>query len=324
MHRWLSVLPMLFLGQCLSGSTPGAPSPVQAQRLTISSEPVPLNTSNPLQRTVGRLTYVGGWRLTSDARAFGGLSALDIDGNRITAISDIGAIIRFRFGRFGNASDASLKPVPRGCGPVVAKVDNDTESLAHDDARQTWWIGMEYRNKICRTNADFSAARFFAPRDMADWPKKRGPESLLRLKDGRFLTIAEENLGDDATHRALIFDRDPTDPAARVTKLNYRSPEGFSPTDAAQLPDGRILILNRNFGLPSLFTGQLVLLDPSPMTAGSTLQGQVIARFESPVIADNFEGLSVTTENSQTIIWIVSDDNYARWQRTLLLKFRLN
>ena len=122
----------------------------------------------------------------------------------------------------------------------------------------------------------------------------------------------------------MLFDRDPVDPAALATILGYRPPEGFDPTDAAQLPDGRILILNRRFALDSLFTGVLVLLDPSAMRKGDVLTGRVIARFEPPVISDNYEGLSVAMENGRPIIWIVSDDNYERWQRTLLLKFALD
>jgi hypothetical protein len=323
MRRWPALLLLLFLGQCLSGSTPGTPSIVKAQKLTIFSQPVRLDPSNPQRQRNGRLTFLGGWHLTSDARIFGGLSALDVNGNRVTALSDIGAIIRFRLGRFGTVSDASLSPIPSGCGPVKAKTDNDTESLAHDGARSSWWIGMEWRNIICRTNGDFTQSRFVAPRDMADWPRKRGPESLLRLNDGRFLTIAEEKF-DQSVHRAILFDRDPTDPAAKAVQLSYRGPDGFSPVDAAQLPDGRILVLNRRFALTSLFTANLMLLDPSAMTPGSILSGQVIATFESPVITDNFEGLAVSTENRRTIIWIVSDDNYMRWQRTLLLKFALD
>lgn len=323
MRRWPALLLLLFLGQCLSGSTPGAPSIVRAQTLTIFSQPVALDSANPRRQRIGRLTYLGGWQLTSNARVFGGLSALDVNGNRVTALSDIGAIIRFRFGRFGNVSDASLSPVPRGCGPVTKKTDNDTESLAHDGTRTNWWIGMEWRNIICRTNNDFTQGRFVAPPEMADWPRKRGPEALARLNDGRFLTIAEENF-DQSVHRAVLFDRDPTDPAARATRLSYRGMDGFSPTDIAQLPDGRILVLNRRFAFTSLFSANLVLLDPSPMTAGSVLSGQVIAQFESPVIVDNFEGLTVDAENGRPIIWIVSDDNYMRWQRTLLLKFALD
>ena len=324
MRRFLPLVLLFLLGQCLGGSTPGAPSPVVSQRLTITSTPVLLDSSNPSRRRVGALTYLGGWKLTSDVRAFGGLSALDVNGNRITTVSDIGAIIRFRFGRFGAVSNADLKRVPSGCGPVVRKSDNDTESLTHDDARQTWWIGMEWRNVICRTDGNFSHGKGVAPQEIAGWPKKRGPETLLRLSDGQFLTIAEQGIDNGAVHPAVLFDRDPVDPTAHPITLGYRPPVGFDPTDAAQLPDGRILVLNRRFALDSLFTGVLVLLDPSAMKQSDVLTGRVIARFEPPVISDNFEGLSITTENGRLIVWIVSDDNYERWQRTLLLKFVLN
>jgi len=87
----LDIVPLLFLGQCLGGSTPGAPSPVESRRITISSMPVLLDTSDPSRVRVGALTFLGGWNLKSDARSFGGLSALDVNGNRVTAISDIGA-----------------------------------------------------------------------------------------------------------------------------------------------------------------------------------------------------------------------------------------
>jgi hypothetical protein len=324
MRRWLSLLLLLFLGQCLSGSTPGVPTRVMAQRLVIASTPVMLDSSDPKRRQLGRLTYLGGWHLTSAARVFGGLSAIDVNANQITAVSDVGAIIRFRFGRFGAASDAQLVPVPIGCGPTKAKTDNDTESLAHDSARKNWWIGTEYRNTICKTDADFTVGRFVAPHAMANWPKKRGPETLFQLNDGRLLTIAEQGPDQGALRPALLFSGDPTDTNVQIMPLSYRPPEGFDPTDATQLPDGRILVLNRRFSLPALFTGQLVLIDKPIFSKGAILSGQVIARFESPVITDNFEGISVSTENGRTIVWIVSDNNYMRWERTLVLKFALN
>ena len=324
MRRFPGLLLLLFLVQCLGGSTPGAPSPVVSQHLTIASTPVGLDSSDPARRRLGELRYLGGWALTSDVRSFGGLSALDVDGNRVTALSDIGAVVRFRLGRFGRVSDADLQRVPSGCGPMVRKNDNDTESLAHDDMRHNWWIGMEWRNVVCRANRDFSSGQDTAPSAIKGWRRKKGPETLLRLQDGRFLTIAEGAIDNDRIRPVVLFDRDPNDPAVKVTRLAYRSPDGFDPTDAAQLPDGRILVLNRRFALNSLFTGTLVMLDPSSLSAGDILLGRVIARFEPPVVSDNYEGLSITTENGHAIIWIVSDNNYNRWQRTLLLKFALN
>ena len=321
---YIFLLPVL-LGQCVDGSIPGTVTPVQNQRITINSAPVTLDTSYPARRRVGALRFLGGWHLTSDARSFGGLSALDVDGNRVTALGDGGTVVRFRLGRFGNASDASIIRLPDGCGKVVRKYDNDTEALAHDGKRTNWWVAYESRNAICRTSADFTVGESVArPDAITAWPRKSGPESMTRLADGRFLVIAEDARDYGDIRPAVIFDRDPTDPAAVATTLGYRAPFGFKPTDVAQLPDGRLLVLNRRFALTSLFSAKLVLLPPLEEKPRGVLQGPTIAQLQSPVIADNFEGLSVSVENGKPIIWMISDNNFMRWQRTLLLKFALD
>ncbi len=325
MRRATTILFTLMLGQCIDGSMPAIITPAPDQRIDIASQPVALDTSYPTRRRVGALRFMGAWHLTSDIRGFGGLSALDVNGNRVTALGDGGTIIRFRLGRFGTASDATITRLPEQCGRVVRKMDNDTESLAHDDARRAWWVGYEGRNAICRINTDFSAGEVIArPRAIARWRQKGGAESMTRLGDGRFLLIAEESLDNGGVHEMVLFDRDPTDRAAIATSLGYRPPAGYKPTEVAQLPDGRLLVLNRRFALWSLFTSKLVLINALPVNPRGVTQGRVIADFASPVIADNFEGLSVTQENGKPVLWVISDDNFMRWQRTLLLKFSLD
>ena len=324
MMRWTLLLFALLLAQCLGGSTPNAPAVIKTQALVIASVPVALDSHDPARQRVGALTYLGGWALTSSARVFGGFSALDVVGQQVTMLSDVGAILTFRLGRFGTAADARLVPVPTGCGRVTSKVDNDTESLTHNATRTQWWIGFEWHNAICRTDGVFKGGLSARPPAMSDWPRKRGPETLLRLADGRFLTIAEGSPDGGRARPAVMFDRDPIDPAARLIRLGYRPPDGFDPTDATQLADGRILILNRKFALTSLFTAAIVMVDPDQLRTGVVVEGTPVARFESPVITDNFEGIATTRENGRTIVWLVSDDNYMRWQRTLLLKFALD
>lgn len=320
---FIFILPVL-LGQCVDGSMPALITPIAAQRIEISSRPVLLDTSDPMRRRIGALTFKGGWQMTSAARGFGGLSALDVNGNRVTALGDGGTIIRFRLGRFGHASDGSIAPMPAGCGRVLRKADNDTEALTHDAARDHWWIAYESRNAICRLNADFTAGtNVRVPREIAVWHPKMGAEAMVRLNDGRFLVIAESVSSTTGVAQAFLFDRDPTEPAALSIKLGYRPKAGFKPTDVAQLPDGRLLILNRRFTPWTLFTTELVVADAPGNNTGA-FEGNSIARFEAPVITENFEGLAVSTEQGKTIIWLISDDNFMRWQRTQLLKFALD
>jgi hypothetical protein len=321
---YVFLLPVL-LGQCLDGSMPAAITTSPNTRITIASTPVALDTSYPGRKRVGALRFLGGWQLTSNTRGFGGLSALDVNGSTVTMLGDGGTITRFRIGRFGNASAASIIRMPRGCGEIIRKSDNDTEALAHDGNRTKWWVSYEWRNAVCRTNRDFTIGEAVrAPVAMARWPQKSGPESMTRLADGRFLLIAEDAEDGSRLSPAALFDRDPTDPNAVATTFSYQAPTGFKPTDIAELPDGRILVLNRRFALTSLFSAEITLLPPVGRNPNRTLSGPTIARFQTPVVADNFEGLSITEENGKTIIWLLSDDNFMRWQRTLLLKFALD
>ncbi len=325
MRRFFIALFPLLLGQCIDGSVPAAITPAPDQRLQIESAPVMLDASHPDRRRIGALTFLGGWSLTSETRGFGTMSAIDVDGDQVTALGDNGSIIRFRLGRFGNISDAEVFRVPDTCGTVVSKHDNDTEALTHSPDRQTWWISYEWRNRICRTNDDISAAEMTVePASIATWPRKNGAETMLRLSDGRFLIIAEDVKSGRDPVRAVLFDRDPTDPEAKAALFGFRPPEGYRPVDATQLPDGRILVLNRRFALPALFTSKIVLVDAIGTEVPAILEGRTIATLEAPAITDNFEGIAAEQVNGQTIIWLVSDDNLMRWQRTLLLKFKLN
>ena len=40
-------------------------------------------------------------------------------------------------------------------------------------------------------------------------------------------------------------------------------------------------------------------------------------------LADNYEGAAVTTDGARIFLWLVSDNNFNRWQRSLLVQFEL-
>ncbi|MDD3799832.1 MAG: esterase-like activity of phytase family protein, partial [Novosphingobium sp.] len=99
----------------------------------------------------------------------------------------------------------------------------------------------------------------------------------------------------------------------------------YRPTDMAQLPDGRVLVLLRRlvWPMPPRFAGKIAIADPAEIRKDGTWTGKVAANLASPLPTDNFEGLAVETgEDGETIVWVISDDNTARSQRTILLKLR--
>lgn len=292
------------------------PGPGEAAGARLFAEAVPLNPDDPAQQDLGPLRYLGGWKLTSDDRRFGAISGLAVDGDRLLALSDQGIIFRFSPPPTGNSVE--IIPLLEGPGDRGSKADRDSESLVLHDGRI--WLGYENSNQIWRYRVgDWRAEASHRPNTMRRWAGNRGAESLARLADGRFLAIRED-VDAEGVSDAVLFAGDPTDPDTQATALKVDPPPQFRFTDAAQLPDGRLLLLARSVGLMTGWTGRLFVAG-LPAEASQLMPIQEIARFESPLTRDNLEGLAVAQENGRTIVWIASDDNLFGLQRTLLLKF---
>jgi hypothetical protein len=315
MGRWLVLALLLFN----FGSAVARP---HSSRL--DAVPLALDPGDAADRLVGRLRYVQGWVLTSRDPRFGGLSSLAVRGAHILALSDTGWL--FAFDRHG-ADFTGLTGVPlrdRAGAMALNKVDRDTESMTLSADGKQIWIGLERSNAIWRYGDPAAAAEAVAaPAAMRKWPSNTGPESLVRLRDGRFIVISEDGGGPGGAKDALLYDRDPTDPRAVPIRFGYRAPAGFDPTDAAEMPDGRLLVLNRRFAPLDGFAAVVTMIDPRRIAPDAILAGEEIARLAPPLSVDNMEGLAVTEEAGQLVVWLVSDDNFSPFERTLLMKFAL-
>jgi hypothetical protein len=320
--RWRRAALVVGTGAMLATITyPGSPLPPPAPvDATYEAEPVPLDPDEPGQRQVGRLVYLGGWSLRSDARWFGGLSGMAVGPERILAASDAGSLLLFdRPDRAGRG--LRIAPLLQGPGPLDEKTARDLEAIAVHDGSA--WISFENRNQIWRYRlSDLAAVARAGPAPMRRWPTNRGGEALVRLPDGRFLMLGETREEDGASP-ALLFLGDPTAPDTRIMPLRYRAPPGYRATAAATLPDRRLLLLNRGISPIGLFSAQLLVADAPRSEQGAIIEGEEVATLAAPLTRDNFEALSVTQEGGRTIVWIASDDNFMPFQRTLLMKFEL-
>ena len=328
MRILLSILLILLFVPSWSGEPRLALLPARAE---MTAHRVLLDPLDPKRVKLGGLTFLGGVYLTGPAPAFGGFSAMSVEGDRFTLLSDGGNIVRFRMGPDWQVRDPHFAELPDGPGTGWEKADRDSESLTRDPANGQLWVGFERANAIWRFAPGFARAEArAAPRAMAGWPMNGGPESLVRLRDGSFIVLAEDadvernGVEQPDVKQALWFAGDPTRPKQRSFAFGYRAPRGFKPTDLAELPDGRLAVLNRKASLREGFTAVLTIVDRGAVRPGRIAAGQEVARFAAPVVHDNFEALAVTREGDSTILWIASDDNQLFLQRSLLLKFRLD
>ena len=296
--------------------------PVYPDRATIAFQAVPLDEDDPARRRLGSLSYLGGWAISSNDPRFGGISAIHIEDGMVLAVSDAGSLIRFSLPGAGPAS-IDVRPLPDGPGSAGSKLDRDAEAMTVHEGRA--WIGFEQRNAVWRYRlGDWRSDVATRPPAMRRWPSNGGSEAMVRLPDGRFLVFSEDRLRRDGTSEVLLFAGDPALAETPSTSLGYRPPKGYRITDAALLPDGRLLFLNRRFRILEGVSAKLTVGPFPPASGDEPLGGAEIAHFEEPVTVDNMEAMDVTREGGKTIVWVTSDDNLNALQRTLLLKFALD
>jgi hypothetical protein len=284
-------------------------------------EPVPLREGAPQARRLGALTFIEGWWLRSNHPHFGGISAMHVNGRSVLALSDGGMLMRFDVPTRAARIPLAIGGLVEAPGP--GKKQRDSEAMVVHEGRA--WISFERENAVLRYHtANWRSDASAKPEEMRRWSVNSGSEAMVRLRDGRFLIFAEGFGLRDGTSEALLFRGDPAVPGTKVVRLNYRPPPGFRITDAAELPDGRLLFLNRHISIFQGFLAKLTVADPPDLRPGAVISGREIAHFQPPVTTDNYEALSIVQERGRTILWIASDDNFMGFQRTLLLKFALD
>lgn len=311
---------LAFLAAVALGLAPGTfvrtPAPVHDDRPILTLEPIDVD-----RVTRGEVTVEGLWELSSPNSNFGSYSGLvAISPGELLAVGDAGGWLRFAPPdgegsppRFGALRKANLR----------RKSAVDAEAVDYDPASGQVWVAYEVTNLVERSGLDFANVKSVQPDAMSNWPITSGPESMARLSDGRFIVIGEGSpdwLGDG--YPGLLFDGDPID-GADVLRFGFDPPDGFRATDLATLTDGRVLILMRKIEgiFPPAFATMIALADPREIREGETWESREIATLGTDLPHDNFEGIAaVARADGSFTLWIISDDNGAALQESLLYK----
>ncbi len=258
------------------------------------------------------LSLEGAWHLSSANQRFGGLSAMALETQAtFLAWSDRGDLVRLPWpGADGEAQFLDLPPAR------ALTEGQDIESVVFDVESGTSWMGHESPNIIRRLDPGGVSHIVQVP-EMLDWGANAGAEAMVRLPNGRFLALAEKRL------QGALFAGDPVLYREPVL-FPLDRPAGWRPTDAAVLPDGRVLFLLRKVerALPP-FRVMFALGDPATIAEGEPWTITPFTELTLPDLIDNYEALAVELQDDGALtIWVLSDDNLSAFQRTLLLKLR--
>jgi hypothetical protein len=246
------------------------------------------------------LRLVGAWEVVSPDHRFGGFSALVIDRGDLLAVTDRGFV--WRFGKPSVATQvASIIDLPGGPFSNRFTWNRDAEALARDPLGRGWWIAFEKHHELWLYDHGFSRGLKRVQLGRGRWPTNLGVEGLIARHGPELLIFTEAN-------RRFFRMRGGQGRAGAITGLKWKISE------AAKLPDGSILAIERGFG-PTGFRNRLIELEPDG--AGYRVGARVPLNV-GPL--DNIEGMAVETRPAGAVrLWLISDDNYQRPLRTLLL-----
>jgi hypothetical protein len=314
----------------LSAAALALSSTLGAEPVAVRATPVPLNASDPSQRVVGRLEYRGGLHLTSDHPRFGGISSIRVlpDGERLAAVTDEGSWLSARLvqrkGFLEGVEDVEMGPLLDPDGrPPESKDAHDAESLAlcRDGG---FVVGFEREHRLLRYPAgtgrpDGVPTPVPSPPGLEQAPFNGGIEALAVLREGALFALTEYWIEKD---QIVGWTEGPD----HWKRLGLRFEGALRPADAATLPRGDVLILERAYsGERGIVRVRVRQIGHRSIRPGQGLGGRRVAEFAPPLLLDNYEGIAAVRDRSgETHVYLASDDNFDRaQQRTLLLKFTL-
>lgn len=311
---------------------------LEPQSISISARPITSfgRTRKP-GRPAGKLTWLGGLSLSSSSDYFGGFSGLSIshDGKRVFAASDAGFWMTANLTSNGSGTPSKMTggrvgPFRALSGRVLAggrEVDAEAVSLDKGTLDNgELLIAFEQIHRIGRfpvRNGEIGKpARYLnLPPYIKGLKGNRGLEGMELLAGpnaGKLVMFAEGRRNYDGNLRGWLITK------GRSREIFLKPINGFDITGLAALPDGGFLALERRFRWTEGVKMRIRRVYPDELASGRVILGEVLLDVDSSSNIDNMEGIAVhQDESDQTIITLISDDNFNFFQRNLLLRFAL-
>lgn len=308
------------------------PLPARGEAIPLSSRPLPLDPQAPERTRLGAFEFRGALQLSSPHPRFGGFSALEIDpsGKRLLALSDEGAWLEARLGYdergwLVRADRGRLGALADERGQALGgKQDGDAEAMTRlPDG--SYLVSFEQRLRLWRyphpgrkhPGVAAAARPFDGPAELQRAPENGAIEALTRLADGRLLALSEQ-LESQNGLMGWVCEQ------GSWQALTYLPVPELLPTDATLLPDGDLLIVERGYKREAGPRAALRRLSPSAVRPAARLEPETLAELARPLTLDNSEGLFARRgARGETLVYLLSDDNFSGEQRTLLMLLAL-
>jgi hypothetical protein len=307
------------------------------EKVTVTAIPIDFDRDNPDRKEFGKLIWRGGINLFGKSLYFGGYSGLIVDppGKALLAISDAGTWLRAKIDYDGRKikglSEATVGPILGKDGKALSQdVNRDSEGVGlidGDTSSGTAYVAFERNHRVFRY--PFTREKFGPPAGAIPLPPEskrmdanRGIEALTPIRTGKLkgaTLLFSERLPDKAGNLRGWLIGGPT-----PGPLTLKNIDGFDITDAAALPDGGVVLLERRFRYSEGVKMRVRRIAEKDLRPGTLIEGEVLFEASDNYNIDNMEGMAVhRSATGETILTLISDDNFSPLQRTLLMQFAL-
>jgi hypothetical protein len=135
---------------------------------------------------------------------------------------------------------------------------------------------------------------------------------------GTLIAISERGLDADGNLIAFLIG------GPSPGQFSVRRTDNFDVTDAVLLRSGNLLVLERKFSWLAGIGIRIRRIVLKSLAPGAVVDGPSIFDADLGHEIDNMEGIDAhVTDEGDTVLTMVSDDNFSMLQRTLLLQFTL-
>lgn len=286
------------------------------------------------ERRFGDLLFRSGLVLTSSDDAFGGISGWwrSPDGGRFVGVTDqaqwLTGSVNYAGGRLAGLAEVAVSPILGEDGrPLRRSRSYDTEALAMADGIA--YVGIERVHEVrrfewARDGVAARGIRIEVPAEAARAPDNASIEAVAVAPAGHPLAGAVLAVAENARPRASAPTRGWVLTGPARFGFDVARSDDFDITDAAFLGTGELLLLERRYSRQRGVACRMRRVAPDAIREGPTINGPVIFEVDDRFEIDNMEAVALhRDETGETVLTLLSDDNFSPAQRTLMLEFAL-
>lgn len=312
---------------------------LKPQEIKLSARPVPFRRGKPGQKIFGKLVFRGGFVLRSSSDYWGGLSgiALSRDGQKGVLVSDAGFWAQLKL---SYANNRLVAPKAARVGPLQAlkgrplkrQRDRDAEAITLVDDKRflgQCYISFEDNHRVGRfrlTPDGVTGPQSYLPLRSVTGQLRgnAGLESLSVLRGGRLkgalAAISQSRKDRSGNFIGWLYHK------SRLRKIRFTPPplDMYRITDAVSTANGDLILLERRYKFLKVNI-RVRYVPQRALLSGKPISGHILMEADSHRhMVDNMEGIAVHRNKAgETILTLVSDDNFNGFQKTLLLQFML-